>query len=587
MAELLRWLASKTDEHLSDEKILAAIDGDSPVPLSAEAARHLDSCWQCLARKQQLKEAIVRVVDYQRELLAPFLPPPPRGEERFIARLDSQLQDSRREWWPRFLLELRPLGFPHMNPVFASIFVVLLAFGALLIIWKRTGPVQSASEFLERAEVWDKSPGNHEAGVVYQRIQIRTRRQTMERTIYRDAQRRRTPKGSQPSAQEEQLKGTLVAAGVPWEEPLSASAFQSWHDRQEIKRDKVERTGDDLLTLTTSVQGGAVANESLTVRIADFHPVARNIQFRDAETVELAELDYAVLGWNAVNDSIFEPVASWPAAAPPLIAVPSLPTREELDEAELQARLALSRLNAESEQLEFSRSYKSVVVKGIVETDARKNSLLAQLRPLPHITPSIFSLEELNARRVSERSSMAGIQEYSDVARSSPLETFLRQQEKPPSDVNSISQQVLDAAVTVQQESSALTELSRRFPPGAHLSDQARVALNELLDRQTARLANGLDTEEQVVHSIFAGQGSPPGSLGAPHGDESQTLTAAAARNRALCSELIGGAQSSSRPAAAIAADILRSIEEVRQRAEDSRIALTKTAPQVSPAERP
>ncbi len=587
MAELLRWLASKTDEHLSDEKILAAIDGDSPVPLSAEAARHLDSCWQCLARKQQLKEAIVRVVDYQRELLAPFLPPPPRGEERFIARLDSQLQDSRREWWPRFLLELRPLGFPHMNPVFASIFVVLLAFGALLIIWKRTGPAQSASEFLERAEVWDKSPGNHEAGVVYQRIQIRTRQQTMERTIYRDVQRRRNPKGSQPRSQEEQLKGTLAAAGVPWEEPLSASAFQSWHDRQEIKRDKVERTGDDLLTLTTSVQGGAVANESLTVRIADFHPVARNIQFRDAETVELAELDYAVLGWNAVNDSIFEPVASWPAAAPPLIAVPSLPTREELDEAELRARLALSRLNAESEQLEVSRSNKNVLVKGIVETDARKNSLLAQLRPLLHVTPSIFSLEELNARRVSERSSIAGIQEYSDVAHSSPLETFLRQQEKTPRDVNSISQQVLDAAVAVQQASGALTELSRRFPPAAHLSDQARVALNELLDRQTARLANGLDTEEQVVRSIFAGQGSPPGSLGAPQGDESRTLTAAAARNRALCSELISGAQSPSRPAAAIASDILRSIEEVRHRAQDSQTAMTRNTSQGSLSERP
>jgi len=586
MAELLRWLASKTDEHLSDEKILAAIDGDSPVPLSAEAARHLDSCWQCLARKQQLKEAIVRVVDYQRELLAPFLPPPPRGEERFIARLDSQLQDSRRGWWPRFLLGLRPLGFPHMNPVFASIFVVLLAFGALLIIWKRTGPAQSASEFLERAEVWDKSPGNHEGGVVYQRIQIRTRQQTMERTIYRDVQRRRTPKGSQPSAPEEQLKGTLAAAGVPWEEPLSASAFQSWHDRQEIKRDKVERTGDDLLTLTTSVQGGAVANESLTVRIADFHPVSRNIQFRDAETVELAELDYAVLGWNTVNDSIFEPAASLPAVVPHLIAVPSLPTREELDEAELQARLALSRLNAESEQLEVSRSNKSVLVKGIVETDARKNSLLAQLRPLPHVMPSIFSLEELNARRVSEHSSIAGIHEYADVALSSPLENFLRQHEKTPRDVNMISQQVLDAALAVQQESSAFTELSRRFASGAHLSDQARAALKELLDRQIARLANGLDTQEQVVRSIFALQGSLPEAT-APQDDESQTLTAAAARNRALCSELISGAQSSSRPAAAIASDILRSIEDVRQRAEDSRIALTKTAPQVSPAERP
>jgi len=587
MAELLRWLASKTDEHLSDQQILAAIDGDSPVPLSADAARHLDSCWQCLARRQELKETIVRVVDYQRELLAPFLPPPPRGEERLIARLDGQLQDSGRGWWPSFLLRLRPLGFPHMNPVFASIFVVLLAFGALLIIWKRTGPAQSASEFLERAEVWDKSPGNHEAGVVYQRIQIRAHRQTIERTIYRDVQRRRTPKGNQPSAQEEQLKGTLAAAGVPWEEPLSAGSFKTWHDRQGLKSDKVERTGDDLLTLTTSVQEGVVANESLTVRKADFHPVARSVQFRDAETVELAELDYAVLGWNAVNDSIFEPVGSWPAAMPHLTAVPSLPTREELDEAELQARLALSRLNAESEQLEVSRSNKGVLVKGIVETDARKNSLLAQLRPLPHVTPSIFSLEELNARRVSGLSSIAGIHEYSDVAHSSPLERFLREQAITPKEVNAISQQLLDAALLVQQESSAFTGLSGRFPPGANLNSPARAVLNELLDRQIARLANGLDTEEQVVRSIFAPQGSVPKPAAAPQDRGSRTLTAAAAHNRALCSELISGAQSPSRPAPAIAADILSSIEELRHRAEDSRAAMIGTTPEGSGAERP
>ena len=586
MAERLRWLASNTDEHLSDEQILAVIDGDSPVPLSADAARHLDSCWQCLARKQQLQEAIVRVVDYQRELLAPFMPPPPRGEERFIARLDSQLQNSGRGWWTRIAVGLRPFGFPHMNPVFASIFVILLAVGALMMIWKRTGSAGSASEFLERAEVWDKSPGNREVGVVYQRIQIRAHGQTIERTIYRDVQRRRTPKSSQASGQEEQLKRTLAEAGVPWEEPLSASSFKTWHDRHELKSDEVKRTGDDLLTLTTSVQEGSVANESLTVRRADFHPVSRSIQFRGSETVELAELDYAVLGWNTVNDSIFEPLALLPTAAPRAITISSLPTREELDEAELQARLALSRLNGESEQVEVSRSSKGVLVKGIVETDARKNSLLTQLQPLPHVTSSILSLEELNAGRVSERSSIGGVQAYSGISHSSPLEEFLRQQEKTPGDINVISGQLLDAAVTVQQESSALTELSGRFPSEVTLNSEARAALNELLDRETARLVNGLYAEEQIVRSIFPLSESPPEAGATLRDNESRTLTAAAARNRALCSELISGAQSPSRPAPVIAAHILKSIDEVRQRAEDARTAMTGTIPQGAEAER-
>lgn len=565
MARLLQWLLPKTDEHLSDEQIIAAIDGDSPAPFSANAARHLDSCWQCLARKQLLQDTIVRVVEYQRELVAPYLPPPARGEDRFIARLDDQIQSASRQR-SRFVSFVRTIGIPHMNPVVASTIVVVLALSTLLVIWSRTGPRVSASEFLERAKVWDESPRNGEPGVVYQRIRIRAPKQTIERTLYRDVQRRRRPKTTEPNDQEQQLKRTFSAAGVSWDEPLSAIAFKEWHDRQALKKDEVERSGDDLVTLTTNVSEGSVAAESLTVRRADFHPVARRVQFRESGTVEIAELDYAVLGWNAVNDSIFEPIPSELGAVPRHLAIPSLPTREELDEVELEARLVLSRLNADStEQLEFSRSSNGIVINGVVETKERKNSLLAQLRRLPHVTSSIFSLEELASRGASERSSIASVQEYSDVAGASPLEEFFRKHAKAQSEVSSVSRQVLDAALVVQQESSALAELLQRFSPDSPLNEPAQAALKELLERHSNKLLDGLDAEEQAVRAINVLEGSPPDSPLAVESNKSQTLTVAAARNRALCSELISGVQSSPRPAQAIISDILASIGEVRR----------------------
>jgi len=565
MARLLQWLLPKTDEHLSDEQIIAAIDGDSPAPFSANAARHLDSCWQCLARKQQLQDTIVRVVEYQRELVAPYLPPPARGEDRFIARLDDQIQSAGRRR-PRFASYVRTIGIPHMNPVLASTIVVVLALSTLLVIWSRTGPRVSASEFLERAEVWDESPRNGEPGVVYQRIRIRAPKQTIERTLYRDVQRRRHPRTTEPDDQEQQLKSAFSAAGVNWDEPLSAIAFKEWRDRQALKRDEVERSADDLMTLTTNVSEGSVAAESLTVRRADFHPVARTVQFRESGTIDIAELDYAVLGWNAVNDSIFEPLPSELGAVPHHLAIPSLPTREELDEVELQARLVLSRLNADStEQLEFSRSSNGIVINGVVETKERKNSLLAQLRRLPHVTSSIFSLEELASRGASEPSSTARVQEYSDVAGASPLEEFFRKHAKPQKEVSSVSRQVLDAALVVQQESSALAELLQRFSPDATLNEPAQDALKELLERHSSKLFDGLNAEEKAVRAINALEGSPPDSLPTADSNKSQTLTVAAARNRALCSELISGVQSSPRPAQAITSDILASIGEVRR----------------------
>jgi hypothetical protein len=381
-------------------------------------------------------------------------------------------------------------------------------------------------------------------------------------------QKRRKPSHNNLSDdQEQQLRTALSAAGVAWDEPLSAINFKDWHDRQGLKKDEIARSGDGFVTLTTSLPEGSVAAESLTVRRTDFHPVARSVQFRETGTVEIAELDYVVMGWNAVNDSIFEPVPSGLGAAPPRLTIPSLPTREELDEAELEARVILSRLNADStEQLEFSRTGRAVIINGVVETKERKNSLLAQLRPLPHVKSSIFSLEELTARGgASERSSIGSVHAYSDVARPSPLEEFFRQHAETQSEVSLVSREVLDAALAVQQEGSALTELRQRFSPDSPLSESAQSALKELLETHANKLSEVLEAEEKTVRAIdllASSQPTPPLALQA---NQAQTLTAATARNRALCSELITGAQSSPRPAQTIISDILASIEDVRR----------------------
>jgi hypothetical protein len=588
MPKLLGWLFSKTDEHVSDEQLIAAIDADCPRPLSANAGRHLERCWQCLARKEQLKDTIFKVVDYQQQLLAEFLPPPARGEERFLTRLDSQIESARHGFWPRLVKHLRSLGSLPMNPVFASVLVVVLAISSLLVIWRRSTPAISANAFFENGEKWDKNPGDGEPGVVYQRIRISTPQQTVERAVYRDVQRRRRPRTDAPKPDEGQLTKQLSEAGVSWTEPLSVEGFQRWHDQQRVTRDQV-RSGGDLLTLTTDVEGSSVANQSLTLRKSDFHPVGRRIQFRTAGTIEIAELDYAVLGWNAVNDSIFEPLESSPPVSPRPLMVGALLTRAELDEAELEARVILSRLNADSrEQLEFSRSNQAIIINGVVETNERKHDLLSQLRPLPHVVASIFSLEELDDRRLSGRSSVSSVQAYSaEVAGPSPLEQWLRQSGKPQAEVSSISQQILDEALAVQQDSSALNELLQRFAPDSHLSESARKALGELTQRHYKNLMAELDREEKIMRELGSLSAQGVDSVRIAKEDELQTLTAAAARNRSLCSELISGAQSGSRPGQMIGSEILAYIEEIRRIASNSRTAAASAAGSGSPAQNP
>jgi hypothetical protein len=408
--------------------------------------------------------------------------------------------------------------------------------------------------------------------------------------MYSDVQRRRHPKTERLSKEEEQLSKAFAGAGVNWDDPLSAASFVDWHDHEAIQKDEVMRTGDGLLTLTASAASGTVASESLTVRKTDFHPVARSIQFREEGTMEIAELDYAVLGWNAVNEAIFEPLHPEPLTAipsPVLPMLPTLPSGEDLDEAELQARLALSRIDADSsEQLEFSRSSKAIQISGVVATNERKNELLAQLRPLPHVNASIFSVDELNAYRSAHNPEAGATQAYSAAAGSSPLSLFFGQHARSQSDASLVSQQLLDAALTVQQESSALTELFQRFSPDARLSEPAQKALSALLTRHLSKLDNALQVEEQVVGSLQAPRTLFSDITATADIAKPQTLTVAAARNRALCSELISGSESSPRSAQAIIADILGSMEDVRRTAKNARTYVASSPIQEPPPEK-
>ena len=144
--------------------------------------------------------------------------------------------------------------------------------------------------------------------VIFQKVRIKTPQADLQRAIYRDSRGKRQAKKVSLEPREERVKANLTAAGVEWDAPLSAGAYQEWHDRQHVRDDSIERTGSHLLRLRTEVPQGPVMEQTLTVRDSDFHPVQRTIEFRDNERVEIAELDYKVLPWSAVDQSVFEPL---------------------------------------------------------------------------------------------------------------------------------------------------------------------------------------------------------------------------------------------------------------------------------------
>src|SRR5260370_3940986 len=333
-------------------------------------------------------------VELHKQIITPNPPEGSQWREMFLARLDQAAAEAPLSSWSRLLPHFRFAGFKNMNPFLASAAVIVVASVVLFFIWQRSIPSVSASELLQRAESAESnSAQSDKPGVIYQKVQIRTPHASVERDLYRDREGRRSPKAQPIAAEFTPLKGKLNIAGVNWDEPLSASNYKAWHDSQSRESDQVRRSGKNLLTVTTKTSGGIVVEESLAVREGDFHPLKLTAELLDVGTVEIAELNYVVLDWNAVNTDFCEPLTPAVPTNPSMRAdvvpvAPAAPTPAQILDAEVQARVALHTVGAalgeQGEVVPDSHS-RAVLVQGWANMPGRKQELVGALQGMPNL----------------------------------------------------------------------------------------------------------------------------------------------------------------------------------------------------------
>jgi hypothetical protein len=490
----------------------------------------------------------------------------------FVSQMDRLLHDAplnarkdqRRKHIPQ-------IAISNMNPTLATAMALALASVVCVFMWlQQARPSITSNALLVRAEVWDPATADHtQPGVIRQTIRIRTRKQTLERAIYRDAQGRRQPRLRKLAYDEEQLKKKLAATGVAWDAPLSATSYQDWHDRQRVRQDEIRRSGSHLLVLTTTTPNGPVAAQSLTVRDTDFHPIERTIAFRDSETVEIAELDYQVFPWAAVSGDVFEPIGGARADTANDLEPSVLPRLQEifsgaqLDETELGARLVLNQLQADTgEQIQIERNGRGIKVKGLVETDQRKKELLAQLRAVPHLTASILSIEELE-QSPDREPGLTSLKVASVTAQPSPLETYFVAHGRDANALRRLSQRLLSSALTVSQESTALTDLQARFASADGMTYIAKATLAELVFSHRQKLLLALHEEQGLLDEVMSTAAtSKPSELSQPE-SATASLVEAAERNLTLCEELALGSNSQPQSAESIIQQLAASLNEL------------------------
>lgn len=567
--------------HLSDETISMLVSGELSSVREPRALAHLANCWQCRGRRDAFEKAALQVVEYRKARLDAELPLDPDRRTSFLSQLDQALEQSASgPSWPRMFARIGAFRVPNMNPIFASAAVVCIAVIALLCIWQRSTPRISPSGLLEEAVAHEQTnPATAQPGVIYQEVRITAANHTLVRQLYRDRQEKRKIRPERVSSDVSLVRARLLEAGVDWSAPLSAISYKDWHDRQPVFTDRVTDSGSDLLTLTTSIPTGEIASESMTLRQDDFHPVKRRIETRGQGTIEIAELNYAVLGWNAVNASLFEgEVPSSPSIANTHpVMFHALPTPEQIDEAELEARIVLNQTRADTQdQIAISNSDMGVVVKGIVPTNQQKRVLVSSLREIPYVHPNILSTEELSAKNVSEQSEPTNApdsQTYSN-DQPSPLASYIQQQGLSQDQLNQVSQRLLDGSLTVQQGAAQISTLLKRFSSTEELDAQARTNLQNLIVGYSGSIVSGLNEEISALKQVGIDHSPVQNFPGDTTPSDADALRQAALQNQLLCQEMITASLTPPRTAVMIAADLQLSILRIHS-------ALTSTQKQL------
>lgn len=567
---LLRRFIPGLDDHLSDERMADLFCRELPLIERWIARRHLTHCWHCRIRQEDLEgpRAQSMLQLYHDTIGDGDMELPEKPRAAFAQWLELHMPQVIPQKQEASLFQVtspsrRSFTIPAVSIGVALSFAVGMSVFSL---WWRSVPNINADTLLVQAKKWDLPSADAGQGVVHQTIQIKTARQKTERSIYWDLQGKRQPKHVTLPDSGEQLWSALSRAGVNWDRPISASAYQAWHEQQLACADRITRTGAHLLTLTTTVPDGFVSEESLTVRDTDFHPVGRTVDFRDNETVEIAELDFKILPWSAVDTDVFESIGTVSHAVTTVLPnslsplhLPEAPSLEQLDEAELAARLILNQLHADTgEQIEIHRSLQGVEVNGLVETDERKRELKDQLMTVPRVKVFLQSLTDLSNNPVSSDEVVStGTTSLPDYP--SALETYLRARGRSVADINTLAQRLFNSALKISQESKAIADLKTRFVPTAQMSVVVSATLADLLYSHHERLETLLRQER----TLLAEAEGIPASGGETRDPYALSLADAAARNLALLKELTETNVPAPRGAEAIFADMSATVDNL------------------------
>ncbi|MBI4903329.1 MAG: hypothetical protein HY820_06830 [Acidobacteria bacterium] len=344
----------------AEEQLMAYLDGELSPEARADMECRLAASWELRARLAELQrdvEFYVRETVFQPAVLPP--------EDVVWRQLQQRVRSMPVTSTPA------PPGWRRV----VTIGGIAAAVAAVLLLQLPNRPAATADELLERARRAESVESDAVLRpVVHRRLRVRhtsAGRQAAQSVVWDvwrasrpERMRHHTSNGSAPLV--EQLRAVFARSGMDPDRPLSAAVFSQWCRLRQTAGAQVRRTSlqdgrEGVVVRAQPAPGGgdSVVSSALTLRTADWRPVAQELTVKTnagTERYEIDEMEYHLLSYDSMPPDFFQhPPAT--ASAPAVEAVvlpqptvlepaPSLPEPQPADPADLLRTALVAHLSA-------------------------------------------------------------------------------------------------------------------------------------------------------------------------------------------------------------------------------------------------
>ncbi|MEO8661434.1 MAG: hypothetical protein ABI693_23395 [Bryobacteraceae bacterium] len=468
---MIERLFGESMAHPPLHQLVLHIDNELGGRRGRQVRRHVAQCWQCRRLCERLVQGAGLFVDrLEQEVETGPAPPALVALRRRLDALDADES-------PRLP---RPAWFG-----FAAMAALLIG---MLVVTTTTPTRLSAAQILARSALSRKGrrvPARH-------RVVLRS--QHLETVEVSDGGPIRN--------------GNLerIFSRIPLDphDPLNPRGFLRWHDGLASASDVMAEDGD-FLTITTTAQAGSfVRVGKIRMRSSDYHPLWEVMELSSSEVLEIQELGPEPVTTLTAGLAT-RPMAAMRADPERPVTAPAAPAaRVNYDDVEIEARLALNRIEADRYfPAVFVAEESALAVEGMAETALERNRIVSVLRDIPRLVVRVRAREEM-AQALPNSDSRSVIEERGVV-----LEPLAREAMISRFGSEDVARSVTDALQANAGELNLLlqllADLGRRFSGASldGLSVNSRAQVSRLAMEMGRRIGVAWDREGELRLQLF------------------------------------------------------------------------------------